>query len=82
MSAAAPHQLRRLVHDVKNQLYVINMGLEVLRGARDNPEEISRLIASIRTDGLEPLKTTVAQLIEAASAPRSASSAGDTVAVK
>jgi hypothetical protein len=67
-NAPLPPELRKLVHDLKNQLYVINMGLEVLRGARDNPEEITRLLTSIRADGLEPLKSSVARLIDVVSA--------------
>ncbi len=75
-NAPLPPELRQLVHDLKNQLYVINMGLEVLRGARDNPEEITRLLASIRADGLEPLKSSIARLIEAASAQGDTHNAG------
>lgn len=67
------------MHDVKNQLYVINMGLEVLRGSLDDPNEILKLVNSIRADGLEPLKASITRLIEAASqnAPSPAETAPD-----
>jgi hypothetical protein len=69
-------ELRRLVHDIKNQLYVVNMGLEVMRGSRENPDEVLRLINSIRTDGLDPLKSSVAALLDKI-APQQGSSGDD-----
>ena len=58
---------RHLIHEIKNQLYIINMGLEVLRNARQSDDEFAKVVATIRSDGLEPLKTSVAALMERAS---------------
>jgi hypothetical protein len=66
---------RHLIHEIKNQLYIINMGLEVLRGARQNDEEFAKVVASIRRDGIEPLKLTAAALMELAARQQSGGAA-------
>lgn len=62
----SPSEVRRLAHEIKNQLYVVQMGLEVLQSVRTDPDEFVRMVTYICKDGLEPLKSTLSSLIELA----------------
>jgi len=54
---------RTVGHEVKNHLFVVGMGLETLKTARQNEAQFNELLEMVRQNGLEPLKASIAELI-------------------
>ena len=65
-------QLRQLAHDLRTPLSVISMGLEILKQVRHDDEQFARVMTMISAEGVEPMKTLIANVADlAASAPPS-----------
>jgi len=58
--------IRQLGHDVRSNLHVINMGLETLKGARNDADMFAEIVTAIRHDGIQPIQAHLEALIELA----------------
>ena len=58
--------IRQLAHDVRSNLHVINMGLETLKGARNDADMFAEIVTAIRHDGVQPIQAHLEALIELA----------------
>ncbi|MCA9153928.1 MAG: hypothetical protein KDA38_04040 [Planctomycetales bacterium] len=64
MEAGGGEQLRHLAHELHGHLSVVSLGLELLEGVRDDEDQFREVLTMIRSDGLGPLKATVAALLK------------------
>jgi|GEM_PF-3222238 len=55
-------RLRQLAHDLRTPLSIISMGLEILKQVRHDDEQFAHMLKMITTEGVEPLKTMIADL--------------------
>jgi hypothetical protein len=58
-------QFRQMAHDLKNHLGVISMGIDALRTACEEADR-DEVCEMIRRDGIEPIRSLAAQLVELA----------------
>lgn len=68
-------RLRRLEHDLRHCLYVLDIGLDALKGTRENPERFDSLCAMIESDR-QQATALVNELLEMARHPLASSSHG------
>ena len=59
-------QLRKLGHDVRTPLGIVCTGLEALKGMREDADSFAEIYETIQRDGIEPLKTIIAELVDVA----------------
>jgi len=59
-------RLRHLNHDIKNHLFVVGMGLKTLEAIRHDPDQFREVLETIESEGLEPLKRSLQELMESA----------------
>ena len=62
----APPDARALVHEVKNDLSIISMGLQALRAMHTNPDQVLAILDTIEHDGLARLQESVEALVDLA----------------
>lgn len=63
-------QLRQFAHDLLTPLSVVSMGLEILNQVRHDDEQFTRILTMIRTEGVEPLKTMIAEIANHRKVPK------------
>lgn len=57
-------RLEELSHDIKNHLLVVSMGLDALTAVREDSTEFADMLETIKRDGVESLKQSVAELLD------------------
>lgn len=57
-------RIAQLAHDIRDDIFVVEMGLEALKGVQNNPERLAALIEEIRRDGVRPLQECLTVLLD------------------
>lgn len=56
-------QVRAYAHEIKNGLYVVQMGIEALKSVRSDAHQFEEVCNTIEQDGIEALRNATAELI-------------------
>lgn len=56
--------MRELVHDLRNALFIIDLGMGMLEAAREDPDRFELALAKIRKGGVDLMNSAVDELDE------------------